>query len=151
MKVMSDTNIVLRLHNEDSPQHKICVEAVRQLQEEGQELCFCAQVMIEYWNVATRPANVNGFGQTPTDAAADIAQLRESFAILPEPPDMAERWLAMVTRYNVRGKEVHDARLATLMLAHGVTHLLTLNGADFARFEGIVCIHPSNLEEFLHG
>ncbi len=150
MKIMSDTNIALRLHNEDSPQHSLCVEAVGRLQDAKHALCFCAQALIEYWSVATRPANVNGFGQRPADVLADVTELRNSFALLPEPPDMAERWLALVSRYDVSGRQVHDARLAALMLAHGVTHLLMLNGADFAHYEDIVCVHPSDVNDVLH-
>jgi hypothetical protein len=37
---------------------------------------------------------------------------------------------------------MHDVRLVALMLAHGVTHLLTLNGADFRRYSEITCLRP---------
>jgi predicted nucleic acid-binding protein len=50
-----------------------------------------------------------------------------------------------VVAHGVQGKQVHDARLAALMLAHGITHILTLNGADFARYPGIVPIDPASL------
>jgi predicted nucleic acid-binding protein len=33
---------------------------------------------------------------------------------------------------------VHDARLAAVMLAHGVNHILTFNVDDFRRYPGIV-------------
>jgi len=39
-------------------------------------ICLCAQVLIEYWVVATRPASRNGFGLTPAEAEADIMELR---------------------------------------------------------------------------
>jgi hypothetical protein len=41
--------------------------------------------------------------------------------------------------------QVHDARLVALMQVHGITHILTLNGADFARYPGIVPIDPASL------
>ena len=41
--------------------------------------------------------------------------------------------------------QVHDARLVALMQVHGITHILTLNRADFARYPGIVPIDPVSL------
>jgi hypothetical protein len=40
---------------------------------------------------------------------------------------------------------VHDARLVALMPVNGIAHILTLNGADFARFGGIIPIAPTSL------
>jgi hypothetical protein len=40
---------------------------------------------------------------------------------------------------------VHDARLVAAMHVHGVTHLLTLNVRDFARYPGITVVHPQTL------
>lgn len=40
---------------------------------------------------------------------------------------------------------VHDARLAATMLAHGLSHILTFNTADFARYApaGLVVVDPA--------
>ena len=46
----------------------------------------------------------------------------------------------MVT-YAVSGVNVHDARLAAAMKIHGISHLLTLNPADFARYDHITVVH----------
>jgi len=35
------------------------------------------------------------------------------------------------------------------MLAHGLTHILTFNTADFARFDGITAVHPAAVEAAL--
>jgi predicted nucleic acid-binding protein len=42
------------------------------------------------------------------------------------------RWLELVTANGAHGKRAHDARLVAVMLANGVTRVLTLNAADFA-------------------
>lgn len=42
-------------------------------------------------------------------------------------------------------KQVHDARLVALMQAHGITHILTLNGSDFTRYPGITPVDPASL------
>lgn len=48
----------------------------------------------------------------------------------------------MVAAYACQGKVAHDARYVAAMRAHGLTHLLTFNGADFARFPGITVLDP---------
>ncbi len=68
--------------------------------------------------------------------------LEQRLPILDEHPDTYPIWRGLVVRHGVSGRQVHDTRLAALMLAHGITHILTLNGADFARFPGITVIDP---------
>ena len=45
----------------------------------------------------------------------------------------------------VIGVQVHDARLVALLQVHGVTHILTLNTADFHRYHGITALSPTEL------
>lgn len=49
----------------------------------------------------------------------------------------------MIVTYSVVGVQVHDARLVAAMVVHGVTNLLTLNTADFARYPGINVFDPA--------
>jgi hypothetical protein len=50
-----------------------------------------------------------------------------------------------VIKYQVMGKQVHDARLAAAMVAHNITHLLTFNVDDFKRFSDIVVVDPRSI------
>jgi len=145
MRYLVDTNVVLRWAQADSPEHAACSEAVDRLLETGHDPCICAQVMIEFWVVATRPVEVNGFGLSSDDAAARLADLLEVLTRLPEPADIADRWSELVLDSKAMGKQAHDTRLAALMLAHGVTHLLTLNPTDFSRYEGITPVTPAEV------
>ena len=113
-----------------------------QLIGRGDQLLGCAQVMIEFWTVATRPKKVNGLGLTPAEAEASLRDAEQLITFLPEPPDIAIRWRVLANLHRVQGKQAHDTRLAAFMEAHGLTNLLTLNGADFARFKGLVCLSP---------
>ena len=45
--------------------------------------------------------------------------------------------------YGVIGVNVHDARLVAAMLVHGLTHILTFNTTDFARYTEITAVHPT--------
>jgi predicted nucleic acid-binding protein len=145
VRILVDTNVLVRLRDADDPRHLACVEALQRLQIGAHELCICAQVMIEYWVVVTRPREVNGLNLSPAEAQIDLQELDQLLVCLPEPSDMAPRWRDLATQYGVRGRQAHDARLAALMLAHGVTNLLTLNAADFTRYVGITCLGPQDV------
>jgi hypothetical protein len=43
----------------------------------------------------------------------------------------------------VTGRNAHDARLVAAMTVHVVTHLLTVNTADFARYLGVTALEPA--------
>ena len=145
MAVLVDTSVLLRLRDPADPSHAVCRAALDPEQVGRHGICLCAQVLVEYWVVATRPAANNGFGLSPDDAAEDVRSLRALLPCLPEPPDVVEHWQALVTRYRVSGKTAHDARLVALMTASGVRRLLTLNPSDFARYPDVEVLSPSAL------
>ncbi len=52
-------------------------------------------------------------------------------------------------QYGVCGVQVHDARLAAAMYAHGISEILTFNGFDFTRFAGITAIDPTIVKDWM--
>ena len=74
-RILADTNIWLPIADPDAVQNPVAVRAVARLLVEGHELCICAQNLIEFWAVATRPTAANGLGWTTDAAAAEIAGL----------------------------------------------------------------------------
>ena len=135
--------MLLRWSDRDNPHHSECADAVNRLIEQGDQVCTCAQVLIEYWVTSTRPRDVNGFGLSIIDAASRISVVHGSFPCLVEPAEIADLWQEITIRHSVRGRQAHDARIAALMLAHGITHILTLNTDDFTRYQGITPISPA--------
>jgi hypothetical protein len=75
----------------------------------------------------------------------EVATLLATYSLLRDPLDLPERWLDLCSRYAVSGRQAHDARLVALMLGHGVTHILTLNGADSARYTEITVLGPDDV------
>ncbi|MHB1960217.1 MAG: type II toxin-antitoxin system VapC family toxin [Acidobacteriaceae bacterium] len=65
--------------------------------------------------------------------------------LLPDNESVYREWRRIVVEYGIAGVQVHDARLAATMLVHQVEHILTLNAADFIRYQGLLAIHPGNL------
>jgi predicted nucleic acid-binding protein len=65
---------------------------------------------------------------------------------LPDNEHVYSIWRRLVMVNNVRGAQVHDARIAAIMQAYGVTHILTQNQPDFLRYASLQAIHPSQLQ-----
>jgi predicted nucleic acid-binding protein len=80
------------------------------------------------------------------DAEAGLQRAEQWLVWLQEPPDNGARWRALVNSHSVLGKQAHDTRLVALMEAHGLTHLLTLNAGDFARFPEVTCVEPAQVQ-----
>ena len=144
-KYLIDTNIVLRFCNKEDVQHRIALDSIKYLARQG-NLCFLtAQVLIEFWVVATRPIEVNGLGWSVDFTTDMIENLLGQFPLLEDSPDVFRNWLMLVKQYQVKGKRTHDIRLVGVMQAYGVSHLLTLNPKDFGTIADISIVHPRDL------
>jgi predicted nucleic acid-binding protein len=145
MSYLVDTNVLLRSAQPSHPMHADAARAVSELLSRGEALSIVPQNLIEYWAVATRPLDANGLGLTVAETAAEVTKLRGIFNLLPDTPAIFTEWEALVSRYAVKGKEAHDARLVAAMLAHKITILLTFNTADFKRYTEISAVDPRNV------
>jgi predicted nucleic acid-binding protein len=82
VKVLLDTNILLRLAAASHPTHADAVAAVHRIRQRGDQAVIVPQVLYEYWVVATRPTTQNGFGLTPSDARLAIDEFLKSIVLL---------------------------------------------------------------------
>jgi predicted nucleic acid-binding protein len=145
MAYLVDTNILLRICDRSSPEHDASRRALNELIRRGEACHSCAQTLIEFWVVATRPRDVNGLGLSSAEALPNLIDFQQLLPCLPEPPDMAVRWQTLITKYEVCGRKAHDARLVALMIAHQLSDILTLNIADFARYPHINAFTPEQV------
>jgi predicted nucleic acid-binding protein len=121
------------------------VNAIATLRGRGEQLHIVPQNLIEFWNVYTRPLERNGLGHTAAEAEAEVNRLKAFFSLLPDTSEIYQEWERLVVVYAVRGVNVHDARLVAAMLVHGLTHVLTFNISDFARYSEITAVHPTTV------
>lgn len=140
-----DTNIVLRFTDTNSSQYDLVINAISQILKEGDQCFITSQVVIEFWVVATRPIAVNGLGWTVEETEQAVKMLINQFKLLEETPNIFLLWLNLVITHNISGKHTHDLRIQAVMLAHNISHILTLNPKDFIKIEGIHIIHPTSL------
>jgi predicted nucleic acid-binding protein len=126
MVVLLDTGILLRLVDKYDPLHATVRSAVRLIKTRGDVLAMTMQNAADFWNVCTRPASARGgFGLSIADTDRRLRLLEPIIQVLPDSPVAYAKWRSLVVTLNVLGVQIHDARLAALMQAHVVTHILT--------------------------
>jgi predicted nucleic acid-binding protein len=146
MRYLVDTNVLLRLLQRNDPDYSTIRQAVRMLMARGDELCCAPQNIVEFWNVCTRPASARGgFGLTIAETDRRVRLIERIFTIIEETPAVYPEWRRLVMDNSVAGVQVHDARIVSMMNVHGVTDILTLNGADFSRYTGITSVSPDEI------
>jgi predicted nucleic acid-binding protein len=138
-----DTNILLRSVDISHPMNPNAANAISRLRNRGENLHIVPQNLIEFWNVYTRPTERNGLGRSVAETQAEVNHLKVLFPLLLDTPGIYQEWERLVVAYGIRGVNVHDARLVAAMLVHGLTHILTFNISDFARYSEITAVNPS--------
>lgn len=144
---LADTNILLRISQSNDPQYTTVRAALRNLRSEGARVCYTSQNLAEFWNVCTRPAAQNGYGLTVAETDRRARLVEATFQLLPDNAAIHTEWRSLVVSHSVSGVQVHDTRLVAAMHVHQITHILTLNPKDFARFKDIIVVEPKVLTD----
>jgi predicted nucleic acid-binding protein len=142
MAYLLDTNCTWRRFVVTDPAHAKVKAKIDTLLLNGETLYITAQNMVEFQALATRPTSANGLGLSKEDANNEAKTIEALFPLLPENADIYTHWRTLMDSYDVKGRNVFDARLVAVMLTYGITHILTLNRADFQRFAGITIEEP---------
>jgi len=140
-----DTNVLLRLAQPDSPEHKSIRQCTEILWAQGAHLFYTSQNLAEFWNVCTRPANRNGYGFSISEADERASLIEASLNFAADSEATHQEWRRIVVIAGVSGVQVHDARLVAAMHVHQIGNLLTLNEQDFRRYGDIHVVSPLNL------
>jgi predicted nucleic acid-binding protein len=145
MRVLVDTNILLR---SAQPAHPLCSQAtgaVSKLFRRRDAVFFCSQNIAEFWNVATRPAAVNGLGFSHEEAFQEVVSIESLLTLLPDIPAIYPVWKRLVHAHRVQGVKVYDARLVAVMTVYSIDSILTFNVADFKRYGNVSAQHPASI------
>src|SRR5271169_4830142 len=144
MRVLVDTNILVRGAQPNHPLWSQSTHAVSKLIRQLDAVFFCSQNIAEFWNVATRPAELNGLGLSHEEVLREVSSIENLLTLLPDVPAIYAAWKQIVTDHRVQGVKVYDARLVAIMNVYAVESVLTFNTADFKRYSNITALHPSS-------
>ena len=141
--ILLDTNILIRYTRATDPAFGIVDGAIRTLHASGEVLCVVPQNLYEFWATSTRPIASNGLGSSTAECQVQVGRVKRLFRLLPDQPTLFSEWEALVVGHTCHSRVSYDARIVAAMRTHGISQLLTLNGADFARFTAIAILDPS--------
>ncbi|MCA0456698.1 MAG: type II toxin-antitoxin system VapC family toxin [Chloroflexi bacterium] len=136
-QIFLDTNILVRATVATAPDHQATQRRLENMTTAGDEMWISRQIMREYAAVLTRPQTFSA----PVSSKIVAAQLRtfeEQFHLAEDNATVSANLISLLETIPLGGKQVHDANIVATMMAYGINQLLTYNGADFARFSGLV-------------
>jgi predicted nucleic acid-binding protein len=145
MSFLIDTNILLRIIQDNHPMSFVASSAVEQLLANGETVHVVPQNLYETWVVCTRSLADNGLGKTIEETENEFAKIKSFLTFLPDNAAIYGEWEKLVSKYAVTGKPAHDARLVAAMITHGITHIVTFNDKDFRRYQGITAMTPTEV------
>jgi toxin-antitoxin system PIN domain toxin len=134
-----DTNVLVYAHRADSPFHEQASTVLRTLAEGPAQWAIPWSCVYEFYAVVTHP-RIYSPPSSPDQALDQLRAWIESptCVLLAEPSGHWRRLEQLLHVAALSGPAVHDARIASICIAHGVTELLTYD-RDFSRFPDLHC------------
>jgi uncharacterized protein len=137
-----DTNLLVYAHRSDSPFHEEAAGKLRQLAQGRDRWCLLWQCVHEFLGIVTHPRIYDP--PSPLDIA--LAQVdawleSPSVVLLTEPMDYWATLREQIQVGRICGPRIHDARIASLCLAHGIRELWSAD-RDFSRFPALTVRNP---------
>jgi predicted nucleic acid-binding protein len=137
--------VLLRAFDAAFTEVEVIRRALRALVTRQERLVVTVQNLAEFWNVSTRPLDKNGYSISVERTARRLALIERVCDVLTEDEASYQTWRQLVQTHKVSGVAVHDARLMSVMLAQGVSTVVTLNERDFRRYPGISILTPDQI------
>jgi len=137
-----DSNLLVYAHREDSPWHDAAYTCIAELAEGPAAWAIPWPCIHEFLSIVTHPRIYAP--PTPLEKAIDQVEAwleSPSLFLLSESEDYWPQLRSVLQSGRVSGPQVHDARVATLCIQHGVTELWTID-RDFNRFPGLTVRNP---------
>ncbi len=137
-----DTNILVYAHREDSAWHPQAKERLTALANSGAPWAIAWPSIHEFLAIVTHPKIYDP--PTPLPIALDAVrawQHSPGLRFLGEGPGYLETLAKHATAGKVKGPKIHDARIASICLHHGIKRLWTAD-RDFTSFPDLRCENP---------
>ncbi|MCY4041325.1 MAG: PIN domain-containing protein [Gammaproteobacteria bacterium] len=140
--IATDTNILVYAHRSDSEWHGQASACVQNLAQGRVTWALPWPCLHEFFSIVTHPRIFD----PPTTTAEALTQIdawleAPSLALIGESQSHWGMLRTLLREAHVRGPMVHDARVAVICIAHGVTELLSAD-RDLSRFTPLVVRNP---------
>ena len=137
-----DTNILVYAHREDSEWHQAADRVLSHEAESGRTWAIPWACLHEFLAIVTHPRIFDP--PTPLkDALEQVACWLEmpTLVLLTEESGYWEILRPLIENGQIKGPQIHDARIAAMCLEHGIRELWTAD-RDFSRLQGLRVVNP---------
>jgi toxin-antitoxin system PIN domain toxin len=137
-----DTNILVYAHRMDSPWHDVAFKKVKELADQNSRWAIPYPCIHEFYSVVTHP-KIYSPPSTQDQAIHFLNELIHSphLTLLSEDESYWPEIQKTLRSSKAVGGMIHDARIASLCLIHGVRELWTFD-RDFTRFPRLKIKNP---------
>ena len=137
-----DTNLLVYAHREDSPWHKAAYRCVSELAEGPGAWAIPWPCIHEFFAITTHARIYD----PPTPIEVALKQIgawveAPNLVLLAESAGYWDRLQLLVKQGHIEGPQIHDARIAALVLHHGIQTLWSAD-RDFSRFPELPTQNP---------
>ena len=134
-RVLLDSNVLIAAIDSSRPGHLLARSLI---ESDPRALTVTGQNMREFLSTLTRPTSVNGYGADGDRAVAEWTEITSTLELVDETPGSRQLLASFVGDGTAVGKQVHDANLVAVAVAHGATALITANRRHFERFTKLI-------------
>ena len=138
-----DTNILVYAHRREVDEQPRAAALLRELSGGSLRWAIPWPCIYEFISIVTNSRIWKDTASTPAQAWSQVEAWMEdpTLVLLSESESFAETLGELARRPRVRGGVIHDARIAALCLAHGVSELLSRD-RDFSLFPELKVENP---------
>lgn len=140
-RVFIDTNVLVYAFTATAPYYDQARAALSQLEAQDAQMWISRQVIREHIATLSRPQSYT----SPLSAEVITGQIEavlRNFKIADDTAEVTTHLLALIKKYPIGGKQIHDANIVATMQANKIDTLLTNNVGDFNRFSDVITILP---------
>src|SRR5687768_1675901 len=115
--IIVDTNVIVCATRMRVAQHTIAIEALQTVEAANRPVWISRQVIREYAATMTRP-NSEADACVVQDVVTDMQCLSANFHVTDETNEVTRELQNLLVKYDVKGRQVHDANIVATMLAN---------------------------------
>ncbi len=140
--IVVDTNLLVYAHRRESPFHRQAVSALDRLAASGRPWGTVWQCVHEFVGIVTHP-KIYRPASSLDECLSEIENWRScpTFRCIAEGAVHWEILQQTLRDGRIQGPMVHDARIAAVCLAHGVSECWSVD-RDFSRFPRLRVVNP---------
>ena len=137
-KIFLDTNSLIYLKFSSLSFHHNTKSIFISLTERNNKFHISNQILREYIASCTREKLHKSY----EEVIFDCEEFKQTFEVFEDTKQVSVSLLEICAKYQVNGKQVHDANITATMISNSISHIITANVSDFKRYSDFIKIIP---------